>query len=182
MSRCPLSVPSVETNLTISDHGRLQLPLRHSPAKPRVFGGGVRVSSNRSTATSIALGQSHIWSAKPSPCSSSNRERQNMAWKNFAGPFAFTSRHRVVASALMYGLSLAVRVTSPAGVKNPNAAQSASDDVGNYALMSCRHLASADPERVTDLQAPHQHWPLFPGGKRGPPRIGRQVERRSFQK
>ena len=38
-----------------------------------------------------------------------------MAWKNFIGPHAITSRRRVVASALMYGLSLTVRFTSPTG-------------------------------------------------------------------
>jgi len=38
-----------------------------------------------------------------------------MAWKNFIGAHAITSRRRVVASALMYGLSLTVRFTSPMG-------------------------------------------------------------------
>jgi len=36
-----------------------------------------------------------------------------MTWKNLVGPHAITSRRRVVASALMYGLSLTVRFTSP---------------------------------------------------------------------
>jgi hypothetical protein len=36
-----------------------------------------------------------------------------MTWKNLVGPQAITSRRRVVASALMYGLSLTVRFTSP---------------------------------------------------------------------
>jgi len=38
-----------------------------------------------------------------------------MAWKNLVGPHAITSRRRVVASALMYGLSLTVRFTSATG-------------------------------------------------------------------
>ena len=38
-----------------------------------------------------------------------------MIWKNFVTPLAITSRRRVVASALIYGLSLAVRFTSAAG-------------------------------------------------------------------
>jgi hypothetical protein len=38
-----------------------------------------------------------------------------MAWKNLISPLAITSRRRVVASAVMYGLSLAVRFTSAAG-------------------------------------------------------------------
>lgn len=38
-----------------------------------------------------------------------------MAWKHFVGPRAITSRRRVVASAVMYGLSLTVRFTSATG-------------------------------------------------------------------
>jgi hypothetical protein len=36
-----------------------------------------------------------------------------MTWNNLVAPHAITSRRRVVASALMYGLSLTVRFTSP---------------------------------------------------------------------
>lgn len=35
-----------------------------------------------------------------------------MTWNNLVAPHAITSRRRVVASALMYGLSLTVRFTS----------------------------------------------------------------------
>ena len=38
-----------------------------------------------------------------------------MAWKHFVGPRAIASRRRVVASAVLYGLSLSVRFTSAAG-------------------------------------------------------------------
>jgi hypothetical protein len=38
-----------------------------------------------------------------------------MTWKNFVGPLAITSRRRVLATALVYGLSLAVRFTSATG-------------------------------------------------------------------
>ena len=38
-----------------------------------------------------------------------------MIWKNFVTPLAVKSRRRVVASAFVYGLSLAVRFTSAAG-------------------------------------------------------------------
>lgn len=38
-----------------------------------------------------------------------------MAWKNFVTPFAIRPRRKVVATALVYGLSLAVRFTSAAG-------------------------------------------------------------------
>ena len=48
-----------------------------------------------------------------------------MAWKNLIGPYAITSRRRVVASALMYGLSLTVRFTSPTGEETENPAQAA---------------------------------------------------------
>jgi hypothetical protein len=52
-----------------------------------------------------------------------------MTWKNIVGPHAITSRRRVVASALMYGLSLTVRFTSATGEETENpppAAQSTS--------------------------------------------------------
>jgi hypothetical protein len=48
-----------------------------------------------------------------------------MAWKNIVGPYAITSRRRVVASAIMYGLSLTVRFTSAAGEDTGNPAQAA---------------------------------------------------------
>lgn len=38
-----------------------------------------------------------------------------MAWKNFVTPLAIRPRRKVVATALVYGLSLAVRFTSAAG-------------------------------------------------------------------
>ena len=51
-----------------------------------------------------------------------------MTWKKIVGSHAITSRRRVVASALMYGLSLTVRFTSATGEETenpPQAAQSA---------------------------------------------------------
>ena len=56
-----------------------------------------------------------------------------MAWKNFVGPNAITSRRRVVASALMYGLSLTVRFTSPTGEEAENSAQAT---LGNKPMSS----------------------------------------------
>jgi hypothetical protein len=38
-----------------------------------------------------------------------------MTWKNFIKPVAIASRRRVIASALVYGLSLSVRFTSATG-------------------------------------------------------------------
>jgi hypothetical protein len=48
-----------------------------------------------------------------------------MAWKNLGTPFAIASRRRVVASTIIYGLSLAVRFTSAAGEEVEIPAQSA---------------------------------------------------------
>ena len=49
-----------------------------------------------------------------------------MAWNNLVNPRAITSRRRVVASALVYGLSLTVRFTSATGDETQaQAAQSA---------------------------------------------------------
>jgi hypothetical protein len=47
-----------------------------------------------------------------------------MTWKSFVGPLAVTSRRRALASALVYGLSLAVRFTSPTGEETEDPAQS----------------------------------------------------------
>jgi hypothetical protein len=49
--------------------------------------------------------------------------RQTMTWKNLVGSHAITSRRRAVASAIMYGLSLTVRFTSPTGEETDNPAQ-----------------------------------------------------------
>jgi hypothetical protein len=49
-----------------------------------------------------------------------------MAWNDFIGAHAITSRRRVVASALMYGLSLTVRFTSPMGEEAEYSTQAAS--------------------------------------------------------
>jgi hypothetical protein len=48
-----------------------------------------------------------------------------MIWKNYVGPLAITSRRRVFASALVYGLSLSVRLTSTTGDESESPAQSA---------------------------------------------------------
>jgi hypothetical protein len=47
-----------------------------------------------------------------------------MIWKNFANPLAITPRRRVVTSAVIYGLSLAVRFTSATGEEVEIPAQS----------------------------------------------------------
>jgi hypothetical protein len=50
-----------------------------------------------------------------------------MTWKTLVGPYAITSRRRVVASAIMYGLSLTVRFTSATGEEPEHPAQTAQD-------------------------------------------------------
>jgi hypothetical protein len=46
-----------------------------------------------------------------------------MAWKNFVSLPAIAPRRRIVASALVYGLSLTVRFTSPMGEEAETPAQ-----------------------------------------------------------
>jgi hypothetical protein len=48
-----------------------------------------------------------------------------MAWTNFGSSLAITRRRRVVATALMYGLSLTVRFTSAAGEETETPAPAA---------------------------------------------------------
>lgn len=48
-----------------------------------------------------------------------------MTWKNLVGPYAISSRRRVVASAIMYGLSLTVRFAAPTGEEAEHPAQAA---------------------------------------------------------
>jgi hypothetical protein len=47
-----------------------------------------------------------------------------VAWKNLINPLAITARRRVVASAIMYGLSLSIRFTSATGEEVQIPAQS----------------------------------------------------------
>ena len=47
-----------------------------------------------------------------------------MVWRSFVSPLAITSRRRVLASALVYGLSLTVRLTSTTGEDTESPAQS----------------------------------------------------------
>jgi hypothetical protein len=48
-----------------------------------------------------------------------------MAWKIFNGPFAMTTRRRIITSSLIYGLSLTIRLTSSAGEEAAHPAQAA---------------------------------------------------------
>ena len=70
-----------------------------------------------------------------------------MIWKNFVTPLAITSRRRVVASAVMYGLSLSVRFTSAAGEEVEIPAQSPQ---GAHPMISIMTR--------NDTQLPYQDW------------------------
>jgi hypothetical protein len=43
------------------------------------------------------------------------QREKKMTWKNLVNPLAITSRRRLVASAILYGLSLSIRFTSATG-------------------------------------------------------------------
>lgn len=81
-----------------------------------------------------------------------------MTWKNLVGPHAITSRRRVVASALMYGLSLTVRFTSPV---------SENTEVPAHAIMNdgVQIISMASPSRPAPA---YLGWPVASGGCRTP--------------
>jgi hypothetical protein len=70
-----------------------------------------------------------------------------MAWNKLVGPHAITSRRRVAASAVMYGLSLTVRFTSAAGEEVEIPPQSVQRTNPVISIMS-RNVA----------QLPYQDW------------------------
>jgi hypothetical protein len=79
-----------------------------------------------------------------------------MTWKNLVGPYAITSRRRVVASALMYGLSLTVRFTSPVSENAEVPAQAILND-------SVQIISMASPSRPAPA---YLGWPVASGGCR----------------
>src|SRR4051812_20942570 len=74
-----------------------------------------RVGSNRAARTPIALGRRHAPDAKSAPCPRQRYGDQSMTWNNPNSWIASTSRRKLLASALMYGVSLSVRSSSAAG-------------------------------------------------------------------
>jgi len=86
-----------------------------------------------------------------------------MTWKNFVGPLAITSRRRVVASALMYGLSLTVRFTSGAGDETEIPAQAAQS---NNPMTSIMILHKEWPPKFAQPIFFHRGWPLVSKGCR----------------
>lgn len=59
-----------------------------------------------------------------------------MAWKNLVSPLAVTTRRRVMASAILYGLSLSIRFTSAAGEEVEIPPQSAQRTHPVFSLMA----------------------------------------------
>ena len=84
-----------------------------------------------------------------------------MAWKNF-GPIAITSRRRVVTSAVVYGLSLAVRFTSAAGEEIEVPAQVAQSSHPMLSIMINDGGQIAHKSLFTRAAQPlafHRGWP-----------------------
>ena len=79
-----------------------------------------------------------------------------MTWKNLVGPYAITSRRRVVASALIYGLSLTVRFTSPVSENADIPAQAIMNDGAQIISMA----SSSRPAPA------YLGWPVASGGCR----------------
>ena len=93
-----------------------------------------------------------------------------MAWKNLIGPHAITSRRRVVASALMYGLSLTVRFTSATGEETENPAQAAQTTNPLLSIM-IKDGAQVAPGRLVEAgggrRVEQRPLPARPAGDRG---------------
>ena len=70
-----------------------------------------------------------------------------MIWKNFVNRLAITSRRRGLATAVVYGLSLAVRFTSATGEEMEIPAQSAQRAHPMISIMT-----------RDDAQLPYQDW------------------------
>lgn len=85
-----------------------------------------------------------------------------MAWKNIVGPYAITSRRRVVASAIMYGLSLTVRFTSPTGEETENPAQATrgSSPMNSIMINGGAHIFKNWPPNPTHSLVFQRGWPL----------------------
>jgi hypothetical protein len=81
-----------------------------------------------------------------------------MIWKNFVSLLPIAPRRRVIATAIVYGLSLAVRFTSATGEEVEIPAQG---------LQSANHTASI---MIDDGAQLLNNWPLKPAQPTGSPR------------
>lgn len=85
-----------------------------------------------------------------------------MAWKILSGPFAMTTRRRVVASALIYGLTITIRLTSPAGEDTKTPAHAAQSDAPPRSIMASDiKPAFREPSLISAQPiAFHRDWQL----------------------
>jgi hypothetical protein len=92
-----------------------------------------------------------------------------MAWRTFGSSLAITRRRRVVATALVYGLSLTVRFTSAAGEETeaPAAAvQGASPMTSIMINDGAQVLYKNWPSGFAQPIASYRGWPVGPRGCR----------------
>jgi hypothetical protein len=92
-----------------------------------------------------------------------------MAWKNFGSSLAITRRRRVVATALLYGLSLTVRFTSAAGEETeaPAAASQGANPMTSVMTNDGAQLFYRDwPPKPALPIAFHLGWPIGSKGCR----------------
>ena len=92
-----------------------------------------------------------------------------MAWKNFVNSLAVTSRRRGVATALMYGLSLTVRLTSAAGDETEILAQAAQSTNPMASIMindGGQIFYKNWPPTSAQSIVLHRGWPLASSGCR----------------
>jgi hypothetical protein len=92
-----------------------------------------------------------------------------MAWKNFVSPIAIRPRRKVVATAFVYGLSLAVRFTSAAGeeIEIPAYAARGTNPMTSIMINDGAQIFYKDwPPRSAQPIALHRGWPLASRGCR----------------
>lgn len=92
-----------------------------------------------------------------------------MIWKNFVSPLAIKVRHRVLASALVYGLSLTVRFTSTTGEETEKLAQSAQRTNPMTTIMTKDSAQIFHKNWDSKFAQPiglHRGWPLGSGSCR----------------
>ena len=91
-----------------------------------------------------------------------------MIWKNFISPLAITPRRRVVATALVYGLSLAVRFTSATGdeAEIPPQAAQRTNPMTSIMINDGAQLFQGLAPEVRSADCLSRGWPLASRGCR----------------
>jgi len=75
-----------------------------------------------------------------------------MAWTIFKGPFAITTKRRIVASALIYGLTLTIRLTSSAGEETKHPPSAAEGTRPPRAIMNHDGLRSLNDKPFSSVR------------------------------